>query len=123
MAYDGNGNYIVPAGTAAVNGQIIDPTKYNAFLTDLQAALTKGFLRDGQSAALANLPMGGFKLTGLAAGATNGDAVRYEQLATIEFTPAGTGAVATTVQDELRNRGRRIVSYGGSKSGDRKSVV
>lgn len=35
--------------------------------------------RDGSVAATANLPMGGFKLTGLAAGSTAGDSVRYEQ--------------------------------------------
>lgn len=80
MSFDGNGNYTVPAGTAAVTGAVIDSTLYNALLADLQTALTKAFLRDGQSAALANLPMGGFKLTGLAAGTTAGNSVRYEQV-------------------------------------------
>lgn len=80
MSFDGNGNYTVPAGTAAVTGAVINSTLYNALLADLQTALTKAFLRDGQSAALANLPMGGFKLTGLAAGSSAGDSVRYEQV-------------------------------------------
>jgi len=80
MSYDGNGNYTVPAGTQAVGGAVIDSTKYNALLTDLQTALTKALLRDGQSAALANIPMGSNKLTGLAAGSANGDSLRYEQL-------------------------------------------
>lgn len=35
--------------------------------------------RDGSVAFTANQPMGGFKLTGLAAGSTAGDSVRYEQ--------------------------------------------
>lgn len=35
--------------------------------------------RDGSVAFTANQPMGGFKLTGLAAGTTAGDSVRYEQ--------------------------------------------
>lgn len=87
MAYDGNGNYTVPPGTAAVTGALISSTAYNALLSDLQTALTKGFLRDGQSAALANLPMGGFKLTGLAAGTNPNDSVRFDQLGTAAVTP------------------------------------
>lgn len=100
--FDGNGNYTVPAGTAATTGTVIDSTLYNALLTDLQTALTKAFLRDGQSAALANLPMGGYKLTGLVAGSSANDSVRFDQLAagTIVNTPAGAIA-ATTVQAAL----------------------
>lgn len=102
MSYDGNGNYTVPAGTAATTGAVIDSAKYNALLADLQVALTKGFLRDGQSAALANLPMGGFKLTGLAAGSAASDSVRMDQLTAgnVVNTPAGNIA-ATTVQTAL----------------------
>ncbi len=80
MSFDGNGNYTVPPGTAAVTGTAIDSAKYNAFWADLQTALSKALLRDGQSAALANIPMGGYKLTGLAAGSVAGDSVRWEQL-------------------------------------------
>lgn len=102
MSYDGNGNYTVPAGTTAVTGTVIDSADYNALLADLQTALTKAFLRDGQSAALANLPMGGYKLTGLAAGSSANDSVRFDQLTagSIVNTPAGDIA-ATTVQTAL----------------------
>lgn len=80
MSFDGNGNYTVPTGTAAVSGEVIDSAKYNTLLTDLQTALTKCLLRDGQGAALSAIPMGGFKITGLAAATAAGDALRYEQL-------------------------------------------
>ena len=83
MSFDGNGNYTVPAGTTAVTGTVIDSADYNALLADLQTALTKALLRDGQSAALANLPMGGYKLTGLAAGSSANDSVRFAQLPTL----------------------------------------
>lgn len=44
--------------------------------------------RDGSVAFTANQPMGGFKLTGLAAGSTSGDSVRYEQaILTSGFNP------------------------------------
>jgi hypothetical protein len=44
-------------------------------LTDVNNAI----LRDGSRAFTANQPMGSFKLTGLAAGTSAGDSVRYEQ--------------------------------------------
>lgn len=80
MPFDGSGNYVVPAGTAGVPNTVIDSTKYNTLLSDLQTALTLCVTRNGQSAAQANLPMGGFKLTGLGAGVTAGDSLRWEQL-------------------------------------------
>lgn len=80
MPFDGSGNYVVPAGTAGVPNTVIDSTKYNTLLSDLQTALTLCLTRNGQSAAQANLPMGGFKHTGLGAGAGTGDSLRWEQL-------------------------------------------
>lgn len=47
----------------------------NVDLTDVNNAI----LKDGSRAFTANQPMGGFKLTGLAAGSGAGDSVRYEQ--------------------------------------------
>lgn len=47
----------------------------NVDLTDVNNAI----LKDGSRAFTANQPMGSFKLTGLAAGTTAGDSVRYEQ--------------------------------------------
>jgi len=101
MSFDGNGNYTVPPGTAAVTGTPVDSAKYNAFLIDLQTALSKALLRDGQSAALANIPMGLKKLTGLAAGTSSGDAVRWEQL--FSQTLAATLASATTTDIGAQN--------------------
>ena len=80
MAFNGSGAYLVPPGTQGIPGAIIDSTKYNAFLTDLQTALSLVLPRDGQSAALANIAMAGFKFTGLGPGAVAGDSARYEQL-------------------------------------------
>lgn len=78
-----------------------DPTKQIAFEA---SAITTGTVRtvtmpdanvdlgkvgsalqkDGSVTPTANLPMGSFKLTGLAAGTANGDSVRYEQLTALE---------------------------------------
>lgn len=48
----------------------------DGFATGLSTALCK----DGQSTPTANLPMGGFKLTGLGAGSAAGHSVRWEQV-------------------------------------------
>lgn len=80
MSYDGLGNYLVPSGTQAVGGAVIDSVKYNALLTDLQTALTKCLLRDGQGAALAHINMGGFKLLSMAPGVAGTDGVNLSQL-------------------------------------------
>lgn len=48
----------------------------NDFATGLSTCIAK----DGQSVPTANIPLGGFKLTGLAAGTAAGDSVRFEQL-------------------------------------------
>jgi hypothetical protein len=80
MSYDGLGNYSVPAGTAAVGGAVIDSVKYNNLLIDLQTALTKALLRDGQGAALAHINLGGFKILNLAPGVAGTDAANFGQL-------------------------------------------
>lgn len=76
--------------------QAADPTAKSVFdLSALSTATTRTILmpdanvdlgkiataiqRDGSVAFTANQPMGGFKFTGLAAGSSSGDSVRYEQ--------------------------------------------
>jgi hypothetical protein len=77
MAFNGSGTYVLP-GAALVDGQTISATEHNTQRDDMAVALTTCVTRDGQSPATANLPMGGFKLTGLAAGSGAGESVRYE---------------------------------------------
>jgi len=101
-----SGNYAAPASSwsPAVNAAAATLTDWNVLLADLASALTQSVSRDGQSPATANLPMGGFKLTGLAAATVNGDAVRFEQIGTdvLSYLPAGVGAVARTSQSKMR---------------------
>lgn len=92
-----SGTYTLP-GPALVTGEIVSATENNQFRNDVATALNLTFLRNGTSTATANLPMGGFKLTGLAAGTTAGDSVRYEQFAAppaIGNTTPNTGAFTT----------------------------
>jgi len=81
MSRNGAGAYSLPAGNPVVTGTVISSTTFNTLTSDIATALTASIANDGQTVPVANLPMGGFKLTGLGAATTNGDAVRYEQAA------------------------------------------
>ena len=78
MSYNGSGVYNLP-GSQLASGETVSANENNQFRNDVAAALNVVLCRDGQSLPTANLPMNGFKLTGLAAGTANGDSVRYEQ--------------------------------------------
>jgi hypothetical protein len=79
MPRDGSGTY-TRAISPYVNGDVLPAESLNAESDDIATALTGSLPVNGTKAMAANLPMGGNKVTGLAAGTTNGDAVRYEQL-------------------------------------------
>lgn len=68
MARDGSGNYNLPAGQPVSTGTTISSTVHNAFASDVAATLTASLAKDGQTTPSANLPMGGFKHTGVADG-------------------------------------------------------
>lgn len=81
MPRNGSGAYS-RAVSAYVYNTIISQTDVNAEMDDIATALTASIAKDGQTTPTANLPMGGFKLTGLAAGSAAGNSLRYEQLFT-----------------------------------------
>ena len=110
--YNGSGTYTLTAGQPVVAGTDILDSTFNTLTADLATALSTCITRDGQSPATANLPMGSFKLTGLAAGTANGHSVRFEQLQTGVnklITVAGTGDVITGVMTP---------TYGAYTNGD-----
>ena len=107
MPFNGSGTYSLPAGNPVVTGTTISSSTTNTTNSDIATALTNCLTRDGQSTPSANLPMNAKKLTGLAAGTTAGDSVRYEQIQYINsvasagtsgqvLTSAGTGAPTWT---------------------------
>lgn len=80
MAFDGNGSYALPSPQyPAIAGSIIYASDFNTIVEDIQAALNLAWTRDGQSAATANIPLGGFKLTGMGNGVNATDSVTYGQ--------------------------------------------
>lgn len=84
----------------AIPNELILATYFNATMNDVFGGLTNAMTRDGQSTALANLPMGGFKLTGLSAGTLNGDSLTFGQTGAAfgtGFTLSGADATISTV--------------------------
>lgn len=96
--FNGSGTFTLP-GAALSDGQTVSAAEHNTLRNDLATALSDCVTRDGQSPATANLPMGGFKLTGLAAGSGNGESVRYEQLtaALVEIQPISASVAANAL--------------------------
>lgn len=80
MPRNGSGTYQLPAGQPVVTGTVISSSTFNTLTNDLANALTQSLSKDGQTPATANLPMGGFKLTGLANGSASTDSVSYGQV-------------------------------------------
>ncbi len=75
------GNFSLYAtGNPVVAGTTISSTWANNTLSDIATGLSTCLLKDGSQTVTANLPMGSFKFTGLGAGTTAGDSVRYEQV-------------------------------------------
>ncbi len=66
MARNGSGTYNLPSGQPVVTGTVIDSTVHNALATDLATAMTNSLAKNGETTPTANLPMGGFKHTGVA---------------------------------------------------------
>lgn len=79
MPFSG-GNYSLPAGNPVVSGTTISSTVQNNTMTDVATALSTTLCKDGQSTPSANLPMAGFKFTGLGPGSATGDSLRWQQL-------------------------------------------
>lgn len=65
MSRNGSGVYSLPAGNPVVTGTTISSTWANGTLNDIAAALTASLTSDGQTTPTANLPMGGYVLSGV----------------------------------------------------------
>jgi len=80
MSRDGSGNYVLPAGNPVTTGTTISSTWANGTLSDVGTALTASIAKDGQTIPTANLPMGGYKHTGVANASARTDYAAYGQV-------------------------------------------
>ena len=101
MAFNGVGVYNppVPPDFPAVTGQTIQASHYNTVVNDIATALTKCVTRDGQTPIQANLPMTGFKHTGVANAVANDEYVALGQ---------STAALTAGLAAQLRNKNHII---------------
>lgn len=65
MPFNGSGIYSLPAGNPVVTGTTISSTTQNSTMSDVASALSNAVCKDGQTTPSANLPMGGFRHTGV----------------------------------------------------------
>ena len=106
MSYNGSGTFnINSAGQPVVSGTVISSTAFNALTSDLATGLTTALTKDGQSTPTANITLGGYKITNLAAGTAAADAVRFSQLqggsTSTYITAAGADTITGTVTPTL----------------------
>lgn len=79
MPRNGSGTYSLPASNPVVTGTTISSTWANTTLSDIATALTQSLASNGQTVPTANLPMGGFKHTNVAAATATTDYLRADQ--------------------------------------------
>ena len=92
MSYNGSGVFVINStGEPAVANTLITAAIHNALTADLATGLSTAVTKDGQTTPTANIPLGGFKLTGVGAATARTDAA---SLASIQD---GTGTYVATV--------------------------
>jgi hypothetical protein len=102
VSYNGSGTFLInSAGQPVVPGTTITTTAFNALTADLATGLTTAMTKDGQTVPTANIPMGGFKLTGLGAGTSATDAAQFGQLQNAPVATLITVAGADTITGTL----------------------
>jgi hypothetical protein len=81
MPFNGAGTFSLVAGNPVVTGTVISSTWANNTLSDIASnGLTNCLTKDGQQTPTANIPMGGFQITGLGNATTRGAAVNAGQI-------------------------------------------
>lgn len=101
MARDGSGNYNLPAGQPVVTATVISSTVFNTFASDVAAALTQSLSKDGQTTPTANLPMGGFKHTGVLDGNARNNYASIGQMQDSTYMAVGGVAGTNTITGSL----------------------
>ena len=105
MSYNGSGTFnINTAGQPVITGTTISSTTFNSLTADLATGLTTALTKDGQSTPTANIGMGAFKITNLAAGTVASDAARLDQVqggAATFITVTGTDTLTGTTSPAL----------------------
>lgn len=87
-------------------------TEMDGFATGLSNCIC----RDGQSTITANIPMNSKKLTGLAAGSSAGDSVRYEQVGLLAVANTFSVAGAQTIKNTSDSASVQVAAFHGDRA-------
>lgn len=117
MSRNGSGVYTLPVGNPVVSGTPIASSWANTTLTDIGNELTNSIDKSGRTTPLADLPLGGFKLTGMGSGSISGDSVPYQQVLNQDHSAIAAAATvdlagATATDIEVTGTGATITSFG-----------
>lgn len=82
---------------------------FNALTADLATGLSTAITKNGQTTPTANIPMAGFKFTGLGAGSGAGESLRYEQVTLDTKT-----TVASATTPNIWTSTGRLIDYTGT---------
>jgi len=97
MSFNGSGTYVLAAGNPVTTGTTISSTWANNTLNDIaNNGLSYCLTKDGQTVPTANLPMGGYKLTGMGNASASGNALNYGQASWSLAAGTLTGALTAT---------------------------
>lgn len=83
MAFSGGVFSLYTPGNPVVTGTVITSTWANNTLSDIATGLSTTVLKDGTQTLTANIPMAGYKLTGLGAGSASTNSAQFGQLAEV----------------------------------------
>ena len=105
MSFNGSGTFVINStGQPVVTGTVISSTAFNALTADLATGLSTTVTKNGQTTPTANLPMGGFKFTGMGDGSAGTDSATVSQIQSAYgtfLTVSGTNTITATVSPNL----------------------
>lgn len=131
MPYDSSGIATVDR-QIAVTGQTVLAVQVNVPFADIESMLSQVLLRSGVAPMNGNLPMAGFKITSLANGTADGDAVNYSQLLLkadalqpyVEVASAATTDIGAAASENVTVTGTTtITSFGTVAAGTVRDLV
>jgi len=103
MSFNGSGLFLINStGQPVVADTLIEAATFNAFTADVGTGLSTCITKDGQTTIAANLPMSGFRHTGVGNASADTDYLAYGQAKTLiqNGTPTWCGT-ATGTADAL----------------------
>lgn len=133
MPRNGSGNFSLTPGNPVISGTDISSSVHNTTMADVASEITNSLAKDGQTIPTGNLPMGGFKHTGVSAGSSRNEYPSIGQIQDNSVSWAGSAggsanAVLLTVSPTIpsyvagqsfaykatsTNTGNLVISIGG----------